>query len=270
MNNHYSKKTYEENPSQEKLTEFLLEKIKKYKNVSTKTFEVKNDKGKYYNIKININLVGYRNNLFYAAKLSTVSHSSRIINIKCIFTDNDNLKQDMKINADSLIQCFRGVAADTIIDVHLDTFTDQQGYEHLAVCAQTIKNASIIYVYKRIMDFVNVINDKYGQIPEEPYVEMDLPETIATTTTIYNTNIIKNTNTNANINHYTNSDNKLSYANIAKKKQEETIQTTQTTTNEAQAQTQPKTTIKTELDIQEEYLLKQLENIKKLKQMQNK
>ena len=264
MNSHYVKKTYQENPSQEKLTEFLLEKIQKYKNVSTKTFEVKNDKGTYYNIKINVNLVGYRNNLFYAAKLSTVSHTSRIINIKCIFTDNDNLKQDMKINADSLIQCFRAVAPDTIIDVHLDTFTDQQGYEHLAVCAQTIKNASIIYVYKRIMDFVNVVNDKYGQIPEEPYVEMELSNTISNTIVNYNTlNITSNQTSNTT----SNSNTKVSYANIAKKYQDEQMPletNTNTNTN------QNKTTIKTELDIQEEYLLKQLENIKKLKQIQNK
>ena len=35
-------KLYEENPTQEQFTEYLLEKIKKYKNVSIKTFETEN------------------------------------------------------------------------------------------------------------------------------------------------------------------------------------------------------------------------------------
>lgn len=253
-------KSYDENPTQEKLTDFLLEKIKKYKNVSIKTYAIENTHGKYYNIKITANLEGYRNNLFYVVKLNTVSHSSRVINIKCIFTDNDNLKKDMKINADAIIQCFRAVAPDTIVDVYLDTFKDKQNYEHLFVNAKTIKNASIIYVYKRVMDFINVINDKYGQIPLEPYIETPLPittnEIIETNKSTENTNI-QTTITNNNV------DNKLSYANITKKKPENNNSSIITNlTNITNIITN-----KTELDIQEEFLLKQLENIKKLKQL---
>jgi len=148
-------------PSQFEMMEFLISKVKLFKDVIIKTKEISNTNGSCYSIKVYVNnLETIGNGVFYNAKMSTISHGGRIINIKCVFSDNDILKADMKRNADSLIQCFRDIAPGTIIAVKLETFN-----EHLSIVASTVRGASLIFVYKRMMDFIRIINEKYGKIP---------------------------------------------------------------------------------------------------------
>lgn len=149
-------------PSQFEMMEFLISKVKLFKDVIIKTKEISNTNGSCYSIKVYVNnLETIGNGVFYNAKMSTISHGGRIINIKCVFSDNDILKADMKRNADSLIQCFRDIAPGTIIAVKLETFND-----NLSIVASTVRGASLIFVYKRMMDFIRIINEKYGKIPE--------------------------------------------------------------------------------------------------------
>ena len=148
-------------PSQFEMMEFLISKVKLFKDVIIKTKEISNTNGSCYSIKVYVNnLETIGNGVFYNAKMSTISHGGRIINIKCVFSDNDILKADMKRNADSLIQCFRDIAPGTIIAVKLETFN-----ERLSIVASTVRGASLIFVYKRMMDFIRIINEKYGKIP---------------------------------------------------------------------------------------------------------
>jgi hypothetical protein len=158
-NQEKQKSNYQQNPnqpSQKEMMEYLIAKIKVFPNVEIKTKEVNN----VYKIKAQIDLSKIGNGVFYNAQLNTVSHNARIINIKVVFTDNDNLIRDMKINTDSLIQCLRDIAPDTIENIHMDTYK-----EHLGIVASTVRGASLIYIYKRIIEFVKIINEKYGVLP---------------------------------------------------------------------------------------------------------
>ena len=151
--------------TQEEMKDILISKIKLLDNIDIKTKEINKEKGLFYAINIRVDLSKIGNGLFHSAKLNTVSHINRIVNMKIVFKDNENLHHDMKINTDALIQCFREIAPDTITSIHIETFKDQIDNEHLSLIVSTIKGSSLIYVYKRMIDFVTVINKKYGSLP---------------------------------------------------------------------------------------------------------
>ena len=160
-------------PTQLEMREILIAKIKKYNNVDIKSKEVTNNVGQFYAITAHVKLADVGNCVFHSATLKTVSYNKRIVNIKCVFTDNENLKQDMKINRDSVFQCFRDIAPDTITSISLEDFKDQSEKSHLRIIASTIKGASLIFVYKRLMEFVKIINEKYGNLVNTPLPYID-------------------------------------------------------------------------------------------------
>jgi hypothetical protein len=148
--------------TQQEMTEVLISKIKSNENIDIKTKEINKEKGIFYaiNIRVDLSKIGF--GVFYSAKLNTVSHINRIVNMKLVFSDNETLHHDMKVNIDSVIQCFREIAPDTITNIHIETFKDQIDNEHLSIVISTIKGSSLTYVYKKMMEFVSIINDKYG------------------------------------------------------------------------------------------------------------
>ena len=155
-------------PTQTEMKDILISKIKHYKNVDIKIKEVTNAVGIFYAITTYIKLDEISNGIFHSATLKTVSYNKRTVNIKCVFSDNENLIHDMEINRDSVFQCFRDIAPDTITNISLEKFTDQSDKPHVRIIASTIKGSSLIYVYKRLMDFVNIINEKYGNLVTTP------------------------------------------------------------------------------------------------------
>jgi hypothetical protein len=155
-------------PTQTEMKDILISKIKHYKNVDIKIKEVTNAVGVFYAITTYIKLDEISNGIFHSATLKTVSYNKRTVNIKCVFSDNENLIHDMEINRDSVFQCFRDIAPDTITNISLEKFTDQSDKPHVRIIASTIKGSSLIYVYKRLMDFVNIINEKYGNLVTTP------------------------------------------------------------------------------------------------------
>ena len=155
--------------TQEEMTEVLISKIKSLDNIEIKTKEINKEKGKFFAINVRVDLSKIGNGVFHSAKLNTVSHINRVVNMKLVFSDNENLHHDMRVNIDSIIQCFREVAPDTITSIHIETFKDQIDNEHLSLTITTIKGSSLIYVYKRMMDFVSIINEKYGVLPPSNY-----------------------------------------------------------------------------------------------------
>ena len=167
-------------PSQLDMKNILISKLKQYKNVDIKTKEETNNVGIYYSITAHIKLSDFGNGLFHSATLKTVTYNKRTVNIKCVFTDNKNLHHDMKIDRDSVFQCFRDIAPDTITSISLEDFNDQSDEPHLRIIASTIKGSSLIYVYKRLMDFVKIINDKYGNLiinsPESETKPISIPK----------------------------------------------------------------------------------------------
>lgn len=155
--------------TQEEMTEVLISKIKSLDNIEIKTKEINKEKGKFFAINVRVDLSKIGNGVFHSAKLNTVSHINRIVNMKLVFSDNENLHHDMRVNIDSIIQCFREVAPDTITSIHIETFKDQIDNEHLSLNITTIKGSSLTYVYKKMMDFVSIINEKYGVLPPSNY-----------------------------------------------------------------------------------------------------
>ena len=155
-------------PTQMEMKDILISKIKHYKNVDIKLKEVTNAVGIFYAITTYIKLDEISNGIFHSATLKTVSYNKRTVNIKCVFSDNENLIHDMEINRDSVFQCFRDIAPDTITNISLEKFNDQSDKPHVRIIASTIKGSSLIYVYKRLMDFVNIINEKYGNLVTTP------------------------------------------------------------------------------------------------------
>ena len=149
--------------SQEQLTEHLTAKLRGNKFVEVKTKEIKNDRGTLYEIDvINPGLYRIGNGTFFTMKLHTVSHKSRIIFIRIIFNDDEARNADMRINADAIIQIFREIAPDTIESVSITDVDDSKGNKHLAVLASTVKGASLNFTYERAMEFVHVVDEKYG------------------------------------------------------------------------------------------------------------
>lgn len=155
--------------SQEELAEHLTSKLRENKFVEIKTKEIKNDRGTLYEIDvINPGLYRIGNGTFFSMKLHTVSHKSRIIFITIIFNDDEGRNADMRINADAIIQIFREIAPDTIETISITDVKDSKGNEHLAVRASTFKQASLNYTYKCAMEFVHVVDEKYGSSDSAP------------------------------------------------------------------------------------------------------
>ena len=148
--------------SQEEMKDILISKISSFNNVKINTKEINKEQNLFYAINLKTNLHNIDNGVFHTAKLNTVSHVNRVVYIKLVFTDNEILHNDMKINIDSIIQCFREIMPDTIITIKLETFKDQLENEHLSLIVSTIKGSSLTYVYKKMMEFVSIINKKYG------------------------------------------------------------------------------------------------------------
>lgn len=167
-NSSHTKNFVQKQLSQLEMVDILVAKVKGFKNVDIKTKEVENNLGKFYAITVHIKLDDISNGVFHSATLKTVSYSGRIVNVKCVFSDNDNLINDMKVNRDSVFQCFRDIAPDTITDISLENFKDQTEKDHLRIIASTVRGSSLIFVYKKLMEFVNIINEKYGKIITAP------------------------------------------------------------------------------------------------------
>jgi hypothetical protein len=211
--------------SQLEMVDVLVAKVKVFKNVDIKTKEVENNLGKFYAITVHIKLDDISNGVFHSATLKTVSYSGRIVNIKCVFSDNDNLINDMKVNRDSVFQCFRDIAPDTITDISLENFKDQTDKDHLRIIASTVRGSSLIFVYKKLMEFVNIINEKYGKIITAPPNIQLLSKPIHTNSTsstplqITFQNNITNNQTNQNITNNQNiQNNELDYLYIEEQK----------------------------------------------------
>jgi len=167
-NGRYAKRDSPQEPreayiSQEELTEHLTAKLRGNKFVEVKTKEIKNDRGTLYEIDvINSGLYRIGNGTFFTMKLHTVSHKSRVIFIRIIFNDDEARNADMRINADAILQIFREIAPDTIESVSITDVDDSKGNKHLAVLANTVKGASLNFTYERAMEFVHVVDEKYG------------------------------------------------------------------------------------------------------------
>ena len=172
--------------TQEEMTDVLISKIKNNDNIDIKTKEINKEKGLFYAINVRADLSKIGNGVFHSAKINTVSHINRVVNMKLVFSDNETLHHDMKVNVDSLFQCFREIAPDTITNIHIETFKDQIDNVHLCIILSTIKGSSLTYVYKRMMDFIHVINEKYGSLPSSKYNKVSIndvaDEIIAETT----------------------------------------------------------------------------------------
>lgn len=149
--------------SQEQLTEHLTAKLRENKFVEVKTKEITNEHGTLYEIDvINHGLYRIGNGKFYSMKLHTVSHKSRFIIITIVFNDNDTSNADMRINADTIIQIFREIAPNIIESIRIDDIDDSKGNKHLAVIAKTVIRASLNYTYERAMEFIHIVDEKYG------------------------------------------------------------------------------------------------------------
>ena len=160
-------------PSQDEMTEILIAKIKNYKNIEIKTKPVTNHFGIFNAITIYIKLDDISNGVFQNAILKTVSYNGRMIRIKCLLANNKNLMRDMRINRDSIFQCFRDISPDTITEISLEAFKDEDDNERLRIIASTVKGSSIIFVYKKLIDFVKIINDKYGVLQTNTDTDTD-------------------------------------------------------------------------------------------------
>jgi len=158
--------------SQQELCDFLIEKLRNFKNVTINTREITNKQGVCYGIDVkNYSLGNLGKGVFHSLSMRTVSHTARIINIKLVFSDNDKRNIDMKLNADAIIQIYREIANvtkengelnKTIENIRIEEFEDERHNKHLSIVAESTKGASLIYTYLKTIDFVRAINDKYG------------------------------------------------------------------------------------------------------------
>jgi hypothetical protein len=163
-------------PNQEEMCEHLISKIRNFKNVIVITNKIENQQGVLYRINIkNRSLSNYLEGVFHSLLMQTVSHGSRIIYIKLVFNDNEERNADMNINRDAIYQIFREITNTTkdngdenrmLESVRIEEFTDKSNHTHLAVIAETVKGASLIYSYLKTMEFVRAINEKYAGTSE--------------------------------------------------------------------------------------------------------
>lgn len=176
--------------SQDDLCEFLITKLRNFKNVSVQTRKIENTHGIYYGIDVkNYTLGKLGNGVFHSLSLRTVSHTSRIINIKLVFNDNEQRNADMKLNADAIIQIYREIANRTkdngepnniLENIRMDEFEDERQFKHLAIIAESTKGASLIYTYLRTIEFVRIINEKYGTSEIDDDEDIEISEELTT------------------------------------------------------------------------------------------
>lgn len=159
-------------PTQEELCEFLVAKLRNFDNVEITINPFENARGTCYGIDVkNKTLSNLGNGVFHSLSLRTVSHTSRVINIKLVFNDDNERNADMQRNADAIMQIYReicntvkpnGEINKTLETVRIDEFEDARGNKHLTVIGESTRGASLIYTYLKTMEFVREINDKYA------------------------------------------------------------------------------------------------------------
>ena len=238
--------------TQEEMMDELISKVKTIPTIEIKTKQIEKETGMFYSINLRVDLSHIGFGVFHSAKLNTVSHINRIVNMKLIFSDNTNLHEDMKINRDALIQCFREIIPNTITSIKIDTFKDQLDNEHLCLTLTTIKINNLTYIYEKMIDYVNVINKKYGEIQKSKH-------TYKTYTTTQN---YENNNDNNNDDNNTKSNDTLK-EDIHETKTH-SIEDTETINNKLIINNSIKTIIE-ELTKEEKRLLLYLENVKQAK-----
>jgi hypothetical protein len=146
--------------SQKDLTEFLVTKLRDNRFVEVTTNEISNDRGTLFEIDIkNGGLFRIGNGTFFSLKLHTVSHKSRVIFVTIVFNREVVNEKRILINADSIIQIFRELAPNTIDKISIQHLGENKP---LAVVACTIKGASLNYTYERALEFIHIVDEKYG------------------------------------------------------------------------------------------------------------
>jgi len=157
----------------EEMLEFVTSKIKNMPFVEVDHKLVEKNSNKWYSIKaINNNLGRIGNGIFHSMTLNTISSDSRVVNIRILFNDaNKEHNTEMQSNADALIAIFREVAQPregthftnpTIDNIEIKEFEDPRKNKHLAVFANTIRGASLVYTYNLCVNFVREVNSRYG------------------------------------------------------------------------------------------------------------
>lgn len=159
-------------PTQEELCEHLTSKLRNFNNININTRKMENQQGVFYGIDVrNRSLSNYLNGVFHSLSMRTVSHASRIINVKIVFNDDEQRNADIWINADAISQIFREIANTTkdngeenrtLESIRIEEFEDERHNKHLSVIAESVKGASLIYTYLKSMEFVKAINEKYA------------------------------------------------------------------------------------------------------------
>ncbi len=170
--NRYQPQSDRKPVSQQELCDFLIEKLRNFKNVTINTREITNKQGICYGIDVkNYSLGNLGKGVFHSLSMLTMSHIARFIYIKLVFKDNKKRNIDMKLNADAIIQIYREIANvtkengelnKTIENIRIEEFEDERHNKHLSIVAESTKGASLIYTYLKTIDFVRAINDKYG------------------------------------------------------------------------------------------------------------
>ena len=153
--------------TQEELTEMLICKLRDRPSVSIDTLKKTGRNGDdFYAIKVYNSNLKYYGDVFYTGVWQTVSHNARCINISLIFNDNEERNADMMVNADAIIAILRNIAPDTFEDIHLKQNPDARGNNHLYLTAGTVRGASLIYTYSKTIQFIKIVNQKYGTVPD--------------------------------------------------------------------------------------------------------
>lgn len=159
-------------PTQDELCEHLTNKLRNFNNVTINIRKMENQQGVLYGIDVkNRSLSNYLSGVFHSLSMRTVSHTSRIINIKIVFNDDEQRNADIWINADAISQIYREIANttkdngeenQTLESIRIEEFEDERHNKHLSVIAESVKGASLIYTYLKSMEFVKAINEKYN------------------------------------------------------------------------------------------------------------
>jgi hypothetical protein len=167
--------------TQEELTDMLTCKLRERPSVKIDTLKKTGKNGDYfYSIKAFNGNLKYYGDVFFSGIWQTVSHNARCINISLIFNDNEERNADMMVNADAIIAILRNIAPTTFEDIHLKQNPDARGNIHLYLTAGTVRGASLIYTYSKTIQFIKIVNQKYGTIPD--YAAKRHPHSIDSTT----------------------------------------------------------------------------------------
>lgn len=165
---------YQERPQHtpEEMLEFVINKIRNAPFVNLNSWAVEKNGRKWYNIKVKNNDLGrIGSGVFHSGTFDTISSDHRIVHIRLVFADDEHRNADILANKDTIIELFREVAKPkegtqftrpTIESIKIETYEDQKQNKHLAVFADTIKGASLIYTYNLCIEFVRRVNEKFG------------------------------------------------------------------------------------------------------------